>query len=66
MDAPAKEICGCSHRDQRHSTVDCLEWAAKSIMNPKEAVERYRACQAHREADRKTDRCGSKSLEDSE
>lgn len=66
MDEPAKEGGGCAHREQRHSTVDCLKWVAKSATNPKEAVEQYRACQAHREADRKTDRCGSKSLEDRE
>jgi len=61
MDAPAKEGGGCAHREQRHRTIDCVVWAAA---NPKEAAERYRACQVHREADRKTDRCGSESLKE--
>jgi len=61
MDNPAKKGGGCAHRKQRHSSVDCLRWSL-SAKNPKEAIERYRACEIHREADRKTDRCGSKSL----
>jgi len=64
MDAPAKEGGGCAHREQRHRTVDCVVWAAKSAANPKEAVDRYHACHAHREADKKTDRCGSESLKE--
>jgi hypothetical protein len=60
MDAPAKEGGGCAHREKYHSSVDCVRWALSG--NPKEAIERYHACQIHREADRKTDRCGSKSL----
>ena len=39
----------------------CVRWSL-SAKNPREAIERYHACQIHREADRKTDRCGSKSL----
>ncbi len=61
MDAPSRRGGGCAHREQRHRTIDCLTWAAR---NPKEAVDRYHACQVHREADRKTDRCGSKSLQE--
>ena len=61
MDEPAKKGGGCSHRKKRHSSVDCLTWAL-SARNLREGVARYRACQYHREADRKTDRCDSKSL----
>jgi len=62
MDEPARNGGGCAHREQRHSSMDCLKWAALSVRNPGEVGNRYRACQIHREADRKTDRCGSKSL----
>jgi len=62
MDAPAKEGGGCAHREKHHSPVDCVKWALSG--NPREARERYRACQAHREADKKTDRCGSESLQE--
>ena len=61
MDEPAKRGGGCAHRKQRHSSEDCLRWSL-SAKNPQEAVGRYLACQVHREADRETDRCGSKSL----
>ncbi|MDH5782922.1 MAG: hypothetical protein OEZ35_04570 [Candidatus Bathyarchaeota archaeon] len=61
MDEPARKGGGCAHRKQRHSSVDCLKWSL-TARNLPEARERYRACQIHREADRKTDRCGSKSL----
>lgn len=61
MDEPAKRGGGCAHRKERHSSVDCLKWSL-SAKNPREATDRYRACQVHREADRKTDRCGSESL----
>ena len=62
MDAPSTEGGGCAHREKRHGSVDCVKWALSG--NPREAPERYRACQAHREMDRKTDRCGSESLEE--
>ena len=62
MDEPAKDGGGCVHREKRHNSVDCLRWALSG--NPREAKERYSACQAHREADRKTDRCGSRSLQE--
>lgn len=61
IDAPAKDGGGCTHREQRHRTIDCLKWAAS---NPRESRERYAACQAHREADRKADKCGSTSLQE--
>jgi len=61
MDEPAKEVGGCVHRNQRHSSTDCLKWAL-SAKSPREIIPRFLACQIHREADRKTDRCGSKSL----
>lgn len=61
MDAPAKEGGGCTHREKRHSSIDCVKWA---LSNPKEARERYRACQIHRQEDRETDRCGSESLQE--
>ena len=60
MDAPAKDGGGCAHREKYHRSVDCVKWALSG--NPKEVIEKYRACQIHREADRKTDRCDSKSL----
>lgn len=61
MDEPAKEGGGCAHRRKRHSHTDCIRWSfsAKTL---RDAISRYLACQTHREADRKTDRCGSKSL----
>ena len=62
MDEPAKRGGGCAHRKQRHSLVDCLKWSLSSG-NLREAKEHYLACQIHREADRKTDRCDSESLE---
>ena len=61
MDEPVKEGGGCAHRNQRHGSIDCLRWGL-SAKNPREAINRYLACQIHREADRITDRCGSKSL----
>lgn len=61
MDEPAKDGGGCAHRKQRHGSADCLRWALTG-QNPQETVSRYLACQIHREADRKTDRCGSESL----
>lgn len=61
MDEPAKEGGGCAHRKQRHSSVDCVKWTL-SGGNLREVKERYVACQIHREADRKTDRCDSESL----
>jgi len=61
MDEPAKAGGGCSHREKRHGSADCFKWA---LANPQKFTERYRACQAHREADKKTDRCGSKSLQE--
>jgi len=61
MDRPAKEVVGCLHREERHSLLDCTTWALRS---PKEAKERFRACQAHRELDRQTDRCDSESLKE--
>lgn len=59
MDAPSRDGGGCAHREKRHSSVNCLQWA---LLNPKEAKQRYDACQIHREADRETDSCGSESL----
>ena len=61
MDEPAKKGGGCAHRKERHGSVDCLKWSL-SAKNLRQAKEHYFACQVHREADRKTDRCGSKSL----
>ena len=61
MDEPAKEGGGCAHRKQRHSSVDCVKWAF-SARNVQDGIARYRACQIHREADRKTDLCDSESL----
>ena len=61
MDEPAKSGGGCAHRKQRHSSTDCLKWSL-SAGSLREARKRYLACQIHREADRKTSRCGSKSL----
>jgi hypothetical protein len=61
MDDPVKEGGGCAHRKQRHGSIDCLRWAL-SGQNPQDTVSRYLACQIHREADRKTDRCGSEPL----
>ena len=61
MDAPAKKGGGCAHRKERHHLIDCIRYSL-SAKNKREAKERYEACQIHREADRKTDRCGSKSL----
>lgn len=64
MDKPAKDGGGCSHRNKRHSSQDCFAFALKGKIFS-EMRNRYLACQIHREADRKTDRCGSKSLNDS-
>jgi len=64
MDAPAKHGGGCKHREKRHSNSDCLKWSLNSD-NILEGIERFfRACQIHRKADRKTDKCGSKALYD--
>jgi hypothetical protein len=62
MDAPAKAGGGCTHREKRHSPIDCVKWALSG--NPKEAIGRYNACQVHRQADKETDRCGSESLQE--
>jgi hypothetical protein len=61
MDDPSKDGGGCTHREKRHSSVDCLRWA---LSNPKEAKERYSACQIHRDVDRETDSCHSESLQE--
>ena len=64
MDAPAKHGGGCSHREKRHSSSDCMMLAlkAKTFI---EGFDRYFACQIHREADRRTDKCGLGSLSNS-
>jgi len=62
MDEPVKDGGGCTHREKRHSLVDCAIWAVKG--NPRESLQRYSACQAHRNMDKKTDRCSSESLQE--
>jgi hypothetical protein len=64
MDAPARKGGGCAHREERHSSRDCLRLAL-SATTLQEGAGQYLACQLHRELDRRSDRCGSKPLFDS-
>jgi len=71
MDEPSQLNPGCSHRESRHSREDCEQLAQDlyreySTLGSQVAVQKaeqaYKACQLHREEDKKAESCGCKAL----
>lgn len=62
MPYPLEPVNSYHYPDLYHHSSFLSLRARLSAKNIREAKEQYPACQIHRKADRKTDRCGSKSL----
>lgn len=63
MDEPIKIHPGCGHRNYRHGSKDCRD-ISKRGRNFTEIQQYNKACQIHRDLDRKSNGCGCTPLYD--